>query len=218
LTPTVAGALANAIEARDLGMTGHCERLSALAMLLARRYGLGRREVETVRLGAILHDIGKIAIPDRVLLKPGPLAAEDLAVIQTHPLIGDRLLQPLELLESARPIVRHHHERWDGSGYPDGLAGTEIPLAARLVAVADGIEAMSSARPYREPCSRGEVERELASGRGIQWDPELVDLVLELIEAGAVSFGPDGARVEDARAGQARHPDPFAASTSQELP
>jgi cyclic di-GMP phosphodiesterase len=197
LTPTLAGALANAIEARDLAMEGHCERLSALAMVLARRFGLDRREVETVRLGAILHDIGKIGIPDRVLLKPGPFTEEELDVMRMHPLIGDRLLEPLDLLDNARPIVRHHHERWDGTGYPDGLATTEIPLLARLVAVADAIEAMSGKRPYRRPFSREEVELELEAGRGKQWDPELVDLALEVIRGGMISFEDEGVRVED---------------------
>jgi putative two-component system response regulator len=204
LTPTLAGALANAIEARDLAMEGHCERLSALAMVLARRLGLDRREVETVRLGAILHDIGKIGIPDRVLLKPGPFTEEELDVMRTHPLIGDRLLEPLDLLDNARPIVRHHHERWDGAGYPDGLAGTEIPLLARLVAVADAIEAMSGKRPYRRPFSRDEVERELEVGRGTQWDPELVDLALAVIREEMISFEHDGVRVEDVAAASTR--------------
>jgi putative two-component system response regulator len=204
LTPTLAGALANAIEARDLAMEGHCERLSALAMVLARRLGLDRREVETVRLGAILHDIGKIGIPDRVLLKPGPFTEEELDVMRTHPLIGDRLLEPLDLLDNARPIVRHHHERWDGTGYPDRLASTDIPLLARLVAVADAIEAMSGKRPYRQPFSREEVELELEAGSGKQWDPELVDLALEVIRSGMISFEDDGVRVEDVPAASKR--------------
>jgi len=137
LAPTLASALANAIEARDPELHGHCERLAALASRLAELSGLSPRAIEIVRLGAILHDVGKIGIPDRVLLKPGLLDGEEVSVVRTHPLIGDRLLEPLDLLAAARPIVRHHHERWDGSGYPDRLSGEEIPLGARIVAVAD---------------------------------------------------------------------------------
>ena len=151
LAPTLASALANAIEARDSYLHGHCERLAALAVRIAELYGLAPDEVETIRLGAILHDVGKIGIPDRVLLKPGPLDDEERLIIETHPVIGDKLLEPLDLLAAARPIVRHHHERWDGAGYPDGHAGEAIPLGARIVAVADSIEVMSSRQLYRSP-------------------------------------------------------------------
>jgi putative two-component system response regulator len=116
LAPTLAAALGNAIEARDSGMEGHCERLSALAIRLGESAGLSREDLEQIRLGAVLHDIGKIGIPDSVLLKAGPLAPDELAFMRTHTLIGDRLLAPLELLAGVRPIVRHHHERWDGAG------------------------------------------------------------------------------------------------------
>ena len=129
LAPTLASALANAIEARDSYLHGHCERLAALAVRMAELLGVNPHDVETIRLGAILHDVGKIGIPDRVLLKPGPLDEEERRIIETHPEIGDKLLEPLDLLAAARPIVRHHHERWDGAGYPDGLAGTDIPSA-----------------------------------------------------------------------------------------
>jgi putative two-component system response regulator len=181
LAPTLASALANAIEARSTDLHGHCERLACLAVLLAQRLGLTESEIEAVRLGAILHDVGKIGIPDSVLLKPGPLDDDEFGVIQTHTLIGDRLLEPLDLLAHARPIVRHHHERWDGTGYPDGLAGEEIPLGARIVAVADAIEAMSAERVYRRALSPDEIVAELLAQRGIAWDPRIVDLALEPI-------------------------------------
>ena len=195
LTPTLASTLANAIEARDLGMDGHCERLAALASLLAVRLGLPPGDVETVRLGAILHDIGKICIPDRVLLKQGPLDEVEHALVRTHPIVGDRLLEPLDLVASVRPVVRHHHERWDGGGYPDGLAGEGIPLTARIVAVADAVEAMSARRPYRQPLDRDAVLRELDAGRGRQWDPVLINLVAGFVAAGEVAFDTDGLRV-----------------------
>jgi putative two-component system response regulator len=189
LTPAVAVALANAIEARDLGTSGHCERLSALAVAIATRIGLPRRDLETVRLGAILHDVGKIGIPDRVLLKPGPFDDDELATMRTHPLIGDRLLEPLDVLEGVRAVVRHHHERWDGRGYPDGLAGELIPVAARVVAVADAIEAMTARRPYRRPLPPDQVVAELETGRGRQWDPEVVDVALDLIRSDRLRLG-----------------------------
>jgi putative two-component system response regulator len=192
LAPTLAAALGNAIEARDSGMEGHCERLSALAIRLGESAGLSREDLEQIRLGAVLHDIGKIGIPDSVLLKAGPLAPDELAFMRTHTLIGDRLLAPLELLAGVRPIVRHHHERWDGAGYPDGLAGEAIPLAARIVALADSIEAMSARRVYRGALGREAILSELAAGRGAQWDPRLVDLALELVGSGELNFDESG--------------------------
>jgi len=181
LAPTLASALANAIEARNAELHGHCERLASFAVDLAERVGLTSSEVESVRLGAILHDVGKIGIPDSVLLKPGPLDAGERTVIETHTLIGDHLLEPLDLLASARPIVRHHHERWDGTGYPDGLAGEEIPLGARIVAVADAVEAMSAERVYRKALSIDQIIAELRIERGAAWDPRIVDLALDSI-------------------------------------
>jgi len=184
LAPTLASALANAIEARDEYLHGHCERLASLAVRMAELHGLAPDETETIRLGAILHDVGKIGIPDSVLLKPSTLDEEERRIIETHPEIGDKLLEPLDLLAGARPIVRHHHERWNGLGYPDGLAGEEIPLGARIVAVADAIEVMSARQLYRQPRIPAEIVEELVAQRGVQWDPEIVDLALDLIESG----------------------------------
>jgi putative two-component system response regulator len=192
LAPTLAAALGNAIEARDSGMEGHCERLSALAIRLGERVGLPREELEQIRLGAVLHDIGKIGIPDRVLLKAGPLTTEELIFMRTHTMIGDRMLAPLELLADVRPIVRHHHERWDGKGYPDGLAGDAIPLCARIVALADSIEAMSASRVYADALGRRAILHELEAGRGAQWDPALVDLALDLVGSGQLAFDENG--------------------------
>jgi putative two-component system response regulator len=195
LTPTLTSALANAIEAREQGMRGHCERLTVLAMRLGLACGLGEEEIETIRLGAVLHDIGKIGIPDRVLLKPSSLTPEETELMRTHTIIGDNLLEPIDLLATVRPIVRSHHERWDGLGYPDGTAGEEIPLGARIMAVADAVEAMSAKRVYRDPLPEPEIVRELERGRGTQWDASLVDLVLRLIETDAISFSADGLRI-----------------------
>jgi putative two-component system response regulator len=192
LAPTLASALANAIEARDEYLHGHCERLAALAVRVAELLGLKADEVETVRLGAILHDVGKIGIPDRVLLKPGALDDEERRIVETHPEIGDKLLEPLDLLAGARPIVRHHHERWDGTGYPDRLAATAIPLGARIVAVADSVEVMSSRQLYRQPRTPDQIVQELLEWRGKQWDPTVVDLVLDLIASGELALSTDG--------------------------
>jgi putative two-component system response regulator len=192
LAPTLASALANAIEARDEYLHGHCERLASLAVRIAELIGLPPEEVETVRLGAILHDIGKIGIPDRVLLKPSSLNEEERRIVETHPEIGDKLLEPLDLLDAARPIVRHHHERWDGTGYPDRLSATVIPLGARIVAVADSVEVMSSRQLYRQPRTPDQIVEELREWRGKQWDPEIVDLVLGLIASGELALSTDG--------------------------
>jgi putative two-component system response regulator len=196
LAPTLSGALANAIEAREQGMRGHCDRLAALALRLAGALGLGRREFETLRLGALLHDIGKIGVPDSVLLKAGPLDADELELMREHTVIGDDLLAPLDLLEDVRPIVRHHHERWDGAGYPDRLAGETIPLGARILAVADSIDAMSAHRIYREPLTEPQIVRELEQGRRKQWDPTIVDVALQMIDRGELSFAADGLRID----------------------
>jgi putative two-component system response regulator len=195
LAPTLASALANAIEARDSYLHGHCERLASLAVRMGELLELRSDEIETIRLGAILHDIGKIGIPDRVLLKPGPLDDEERRIVETHPEIGDKLLEPLDLLAAARPIVRHHHERWDGAGYPDGLAGENIPLGARIVAVADSIEVMTSRQLYRSPRTPEEVVAELQACRGAQWDAQIVDLALALIDSGELQLAADGLRV-----------------------
>jgi putative two-component system response regulator len=202
LAPTLASALANAIEARDSYLHGHCERLAALAVRIGEELGLTAEEIETLRLGAILHDVGKIGIPDRVLLKPGPLDDEEWVIAKQHPLIGDKLLEPLDLLSAARPIVRHHHERVDGGGYPDGLAGDAIPLGARIVAVADSVEVMSSRQLYRRPRSTDEIVEELRRQRGAQWDAVVVDVVLALIASGQLLLEERGLRVLEPAAGE----------------
>jgi putative two-component system response regulator len=197
LAPAIAGALANAIEVREASMQGHCERLAELAMRIGAELGLTEAALDVLRLGAVLHDAGKIGIPDRVLLNSGTLTLEERSLMRTHPLIGDHLLAPIDALADVRPIVRHHHERWDGSGYPDGLAAEQIPLAARIVALADSVEAMSGPRNYRAPLDAGRIAQELCSGRGTQWDPALVDVVLRMIDADELTFGHKGLRLSE---------------------
>jgi len=195
LAPTLASALANAIEARDSYLHGHCERLAALAVRIGEELGLTAEAVETIRLGAILHDVGKIGIPDSVLLKPGPLDDAERHIVETHPEIGDKLLEPLDLLAGARPIVRHHHERWDGAGYPDRIAGEQIPVGARIVAVADSVEVMSSRQLYRTPLDARGVVEELQRHSGAQWDPAIVEIVLKMIASGELKLAPEGLRL-----------------------
>jgi putative nucleotidyltransferase with HDIG domain len=191
----LANVLASVLEARDGAVRGHCDRLTTLAERLSDRLGLDRAEIDTILLGALLHDIGKIGIPDSILLKPGTLDAGEWAVMRSHTEIGDRLLAPFPELEAVRQIVRHHHERWDGAGYPDRLSGNDIPISARVVSVADAIEAMSVRRPYRDALADEDIVRELVNGRGSQWDPVVVDCALELIQLGGVAFGGQGTNV-----------------------
>lgn len=194
----VAGVLSNAIEARDWSLQGHCERLADLAARIGNECGVDHTGLELLRLGALLHDVGKIGVPDHILTKAGPLTLEERALMRTHPLVGDRLLESIPALAEVRPIVRHHHERWDGDGYPDGLAGTDIPLAARIIALADSVEAMSGRRSYRAPLAREEILTELRAGRAAQWDPELVDAVIRLVETGVVAFASGGLQIDSA--------------------
>lgn len=189
LSPTLFTVLASSIEARSPGGHGHCERLAALAGLIAGALELPEEAVRTVRLGAMLHDVGLIGIPDRIVLESGMLEPSESALMRTHPLIGDQLLAPLDELGDVRAVVRGHHERWDGHGYPDGLSAEAIPLGARIVAVADGIEAMSVYRPYRPPLTPRQILRELAHGRGTQWDPSLVGIAIAIISSGAFLLG-----------------------------
>jgi putative nucleotidyltransferase with HDIG domain len=191
----LAGVLTSVLEVRDALVRGHCDRLASLAERLGERLGLTRSELDAVSLGALLHDIGKVGIPDSILLKPGALDEGEWAIMRSHADVGDRLLAPFPELADVRKVVRHHHEGWDGSGYPDGLAGDEIPLAARIVAVADAIEAMSIRRPYRDPLTPAAIVEELEKGRGRQWDPAVVDVALELILTGNLLLGTDGPSV-----------------------
>ncbi|HZB23644.1 MAG TPA: response regulator [Gaiellaceae bacterium] len=191
LAPTLGALLANAIEARNAELQGHCERLGDLAARIAQRLGVSRTDIERIQLGAVLHDVGKIGIPDSVFLKPGALTDDERALMRTHTEVGAALLDPLGISD-VRAIVLHHHERWDGAGYPHRLAGDAIPLAARIVAIADAVEAMSAPRPYRDRLQRDAIVAELERGRGAQWDPRMVDVVLDMIATGELEFEASG--------------------------
>jgi HD-GYP domain-containing protein (c-di-GMP phosphodiesterase class II) len=172
--------LANALEAKDPYTHGHSERVAALARRLALAAGVPRAAADTIAQAGLLHDLGKIAISEGVLRKPGSLSAEEWAAMRQHPLIGAQIVAPLEFFADGAVIVRHHHERHDGSGYPDGLRGELIPLGARIVAVADVYDALTSDRPYRPRMSRSETVRRLEEEAGRTLDARLAALCVRV--------------------------------------
>jgi len=171
-------ALVTTIEARDSYTKTHSERVTRYALEIAEEIGLSAEETDAIKFACYLHDIGKIGIRDTVLLKPGGLTPEEFMDIRNHPAIGDNIVRSLSFLPLEREIIRHHHERWDGTGYPDGLRGIEIPLLARVVAVADTYDALTSSRPYRESRAHKDAMDELTTWSGRQFDPEIVDAFL----------------------------------------
>jgi HD-GYP domain-containing protein (c-di-GMP phosphodiesterase class II) len=178
--------LAAIVDQRDPYTAGHSRRVSEYSVTIARHLGLREREVERVRWSALLHDLGKIGIPDRVLLKDGPLDPEERAIISQHPTIAKEILAPVEAMAHIVPCVLHHHERWDGRGYPAGLSGEAIPLLARIIAVADTFDAMTTDRPYRRGLEITEARTRLREGAGSQWDVRCIDAAVALIDAGAL--------------------------------
>jgi HD-GYP domain-containing protein (c-di-GMP phosphodiesterase class II) len=166
-----------AVEFRDDDTGAHLTRMSEIAAILGEELGLSLPRCDDLRLAATLHDAGKVAIPDTILHKPGPLADDERRVMETHALVGHQLLTGSgnELLELAAAIALHHHERWDGAGYPHGIAGAAIPLEARIAAVADVFDALTSDRPYRPALALDEALAIMHAGRGTQFDPEIVD-------------------------------------------
>ncbi len=174
--------LALTIEARDPYTLGHCDRLSRYAVALGEALGLDQEMLRALRLGGYLHDLGKIAVPDGILLKPGPLDPIEQERIRAHPGAGSDLVLGLRSLELVRPIMRHHHEKWDGSGYPDGLKGEAIPLGARIISVVDVFDALHTDRPYKAAMTRSEAVslliRETDAG---YWDARVVDTFLDIL-------------------------------------
>jgi putative two-component system response regulator len=180
--------LALTIEARDPYTLGHCDRLSRYAVAVGDALGLDQEMKRALRLGGYLHDLGKIAVPDGILLKPGPLDPVEQERIRAHPGAGSDLVLGLRSMELVRPIMRHHHEKWDGSGYPDGLKGEAIPLGARIISVVDVFDALHTDRPYKSALSRSDtvslLMRETDAG---YWDPRIVDTFLDVLRAGVRS-------------------------------
>jgi putative two-component system response regulator len=171
-------ALAAAVEAKDALTEKHTQRVAEAARSLGERLGLPQASLDALYRGGIIHDIGKIGVSESILLKRGPLNSQEWSRMQAHPIIGETIVAPLQSGTSLLPIIRHHHERFDGQGYPDGLRGDEIPILARIVSVCDAYDALVNDRPYRPGLRREEAIETLRQGAGSQWDPELVELLI----------------------------------------
>ncbi|MFB3817426.1 MAG: HD-GYP domain-containing protein, partial [Candidatus Methylomirabilales bacterium] len=180
---TVLFSLALSVEAKDPYTNGHCDRLARYSVALGRKLGLPASELKALHRGGILHDVGKIGVPDSILLKPGPLSDMERSVMQTHPIVGERICAPLKSLRLVLPIIRHHHERWDGTGYPDRLRGEAIPFTARILQVVDLYDAFTTQRPYK-PAYTAEatfkiMREETAKG---WWDGRLIESFIALLK------------------------------------
>jgi putative two-component system response regulator len=181
--------LALTIEARDSSTDGHCQRLASYATALGAAIGLTTEDLSALQRGGFLHDIGKIGVPDAVLLKPGRLTPDEYAIVKQHTIIGDRLCGELRSLRRVRPIVRHHHERLDGSGYPDGLSGSAIPLLAQVIAIVDVFDALTTERPYKGALPAEQAYQELRREVDFGWHRrELVDAFMALGRLGQLPF------------------------------
>lgn len=174
-------ALARSIEARDPSAGSHCERVSVFAELLGKRLGLPQDDLEALHLAGLLHDVGKVAVPDAILFKPGSLTSEEADVMRQHSIAGERICAPIKSLRGVLPIIRHHHERMDGTGYPDGLRGENIPLNARIMHVVDVYDALTSDRPYRKSLSRGSTAKIMLEEAAQGWmDSTLAEQFISL--------------------------------------
>jgi len=186
--------LARSIESKDPYTHGHCERLAEYAISLGRRLGIPEEQITALRRAGVVHDIGKVAVPDAVLLKPGKLTEEEWAVIRQHPVVGERICAPLKSFRLVLPIIRHHHEKYDGSGYPDGLRGEGIPIAARVLQIVDVFDALTTERPYKKAFSTVEaldtMKQEVAKG---WWDPKIFAEFDRLVRVDAAEFLSRGA-------------------------
>lgn len=182
--------LALSVEAKDPYTGGHCERLSLYSVALGRSLGLPREQLRALHRGGYLHDVGKIAVSESILNKETGLTGEEFRIIQEHPVIGERICKPLKSLKLVLPIIRHHHERWDGSGYPDGLKGEEIPLAARIIQTVDIYDALTTARPYKPQLDAHQVVSIMrqASREGA-CDSRLIEQFIGLLQSGETLVG-----------------------------
>lgn len=169
------------VEAKDSYTRGHSDRVSEYSVLIGEKLGLPEDQIKTLRIGGLFHDIGKIGIPDSILLKPAKLTDDEYSQIKNHPAIGAHILCNAEVFQDIIPIVKHHHERFDGNGYPGKLKGTDIPYLARVAAVADTFDAMTSRRTYRDPLSLDVVKAEIERCSGTQFDPEIAKVFLDIL-------------------------------------
>ncbi|MDQ3678866.1 MAG: HD domain-containing protein [Actinomycetota bacterium] len=167
-------ALASAVEARDAYTGRHAERVAAYGLQIAQACGMRLADEPQIEFGFLLHDVGKVAVPDAILFKPGPLTTIERAVIEQHPITGTEIVRDIAFLGAARDVIRSHHERWDGAGYPDGLTSVEIPLSARVFAVADTLDALTTQRPYRAASSFAEARAIIEQETGAHFDPDVV--------------------------------------------
>jgi len=170
--------LAEAIDAKDPYTRGHSDRVKRMSLAIAKKMGFSEERLENLEYGALLHDIGKIGIKDEVLQKQAPLSSEEYQYIQEHPLIGVKIVEGVEFFKDKIPMIRHHHEHYDGNGYPDGLAGEDIPLEARIISLPDAFDAMTSARPHRNIMPLQNVLAELEKFKGKQFDPKVLDIFI----------------------------------------
>lgn len=181
--------LARSIEGKDPYTHGHCERLSSYAAALGERLGLTEAEIVALRRAGVVHDIGKVAVPDAVLLKPGRLTEEEWKLVREHPVVGERICEPLKSFRLVLPIIRHHHEKYDGSGYPDGLRGEAIPITARIMQTVDVFDALTTDRPYKKAFSTAvalaTMKEEVAKG---WWDPKVFSEFEKLVKSGTNSL------------------------------
>ncbi|WP_053983102.1 HD-GYP domain-containing protein [Niameybacter massiliensis] len=177
--------LMNAVEARDCYTNGHSKRVAEVASLIAKKLGYRNGQIEKLRIAAMLHDIGKIGISDNILHKPGKLTDEEFATIKSHPEIGEGIIKDVSNLKYTRSIIRNHHERYDGKGYPDGKKGDELSVDVYIIQLADAIDAMASDRPYRKGLPADVIESEIRKGRGTQFHPHVVDAYLDLLQSNA---------------------------------
>jgi putative nucleotidyltransferase with HDIG domain len=171
-----------ALDLRDRETRDHCQRVTEMTLCLARTMGIDEQELVHVRRGALLHDIGKMGVPDSILLKPGPLTREEMEVVRQHPVYAYNMLAPIDFLRPAMDIPYCHHEKWDGTGYPRGLKGLEIPLAARIFSVADVWDALTSERPYRRAWPDERARRHTVTMSGTHFDPQVVQVFLEIMD------------------------------------
>ena len=175
-------ALAAAIDAKDPYTKGHSERVAKIAVVLATELNLSDREIENIEYTALLHDIGKIGIDDRILGKSSKLSNEEFKKIKEHPIVGAKIIEPVDFLKNSYEVIYHHHERYDGDGYPDGLKEKDIPLCARIIAVADAYDAMGSDRPYRKKLSKEKILKEFTEQSGKQFDPQIVNALMLILK------------------------------------
>jgi putative nucleotidyltransferase with HDIG domain len=176
-------ALSNAVEARDAYTGKHAERVTRFAIEIGRELGLPTPDTPEIEFGFLLHDVGKLAIPDAILFKPGPLTNEERALMSQHTIVGAEIMRDIEFLAEASKVVRSHHERWDGDGHPDGLAGDQIPLNARVFAVADVFDALTTNRPYRVALSFAQARAMIDEQSGSHFDPRVVDAFRRIDDA-----------------------------------